>query len=44
MVGYPAYTLRFDEASFDESRTAERVARRLGLEWISVQGDSRSTA
>jgi asparagine synthase (glutamine-hydrolysing) len=32
----PAYTLRFDEASFDESRAAERVARRLGLEWISV--------
>jgi asparagine synthase (glutamine-hydrolysing) len=32
----PAYTLRFSEASFDEGRSAERVARHLGLDWISV--------
>jgi asparagine synthase (glutamine-hydrolysing) len=31
-----AYTLRFGEASYDEGRMAERVARHLGLEWIPV--------
>ena len=31
-----AYTLRFAEASYDEGSFAERVARRLGLEWFPV--------
>jgi asparagine synthase (glutamine-hydrolysing) len=31
-----AYTLRFGEASYDEGTHAERVARRLGLEWTAV--------
>lgn len=31
-----AYTLSFGEASYDEGRFAERVARHLGLEWTSV--------
>ena len=32
----PAYTLRFEETSFDEGRSAESVARHLGLDWTSV--------
>jgi asparagine synthase (glutamine-hydrolysing) len=31
-----AYTLRFAEASYDEGRHAERIARHLGLEWTPV--------
>jgi asparagine synthase (glutamine-hydrolysing) len=32
----PAYTLRFAEPSYDEGRSAERVARHLGLQLTSV--------
>ena len=32
----PAYSVRFAEASFDEGRSAERVARHLHLDWTGI--------